>query len=298
MLKRSVNIGDYWSRATRAVDGAQIWWSALNDSTGGLPRLALAGLLAVGSGIWTWLRESWLPLGVIVAVMGYFAFRRMLGSRAALDGPDKPTSVAESAPERNAAAASAESASPSPPLKNGLPGTSSFPAGFYVGDIRADAQRLAGKRQIDISIAGFNATGETISVSRVAGHVLYRKAIGGSLGDRVQLVHLQIVSDTGRSSEVANLAELSVVLRVTFSAEIAAEAEAVIARGDLVHLRFGELKILVHVANDPKRIAQLPLWDGVTIGKNHTSIATGRIRGLAAEPEMFSLAPVGSTSPP
>jgi hypothetical protein len=93
MAKRLTTVGEHWNRVTRQLDSLQIWWAALNDSSGGLPRMALRGALVMGSGLWTWLRESWLPFGVLVAILSYFIFSRMLGPKIAWGGLNEPGAI-------------------------------------------------------------------------------------------------------------------------------------------------------------------------------------------------------------
>ena len=68
------------------------------------------------------------------------------------------------------------------------PGNASWlPAGLYVGAMHVDAQHLGQEFYLDIAIQGFNASGETISISDVQGAIGFRDKVEGDPADRIDL---------------------------------------------------------------------------------------------------------------
>lgn len=167
---------------------------------------------------------------------------------------------------------------PSPGQAPPTPAPSHFPAGLYVGKIDVSTQLGQGAKHLDLYIKGFNATGETISVDRLSGHVTYQKP-GGEV---IQPTRIELRPELGRSRSIASLAEMEVVVRVPLSDELAADAVAVMdAPGDdatkkTFQLDLRALDLIARVEGDEKRSARLPIWAGVSVGKRPKSIIACR----------------------
>ena len=131
---------------------------------------------------------------------------------------------------------------------------------------------------LDLYIKGFNATGETISVDRLSGHVTYQKP-GGEV---IQPTRIELRPELGRSRSIKNLAEMEVVVRVSLSDELAADAVAVMdtpgddATKKTFRLDLRALDLIARVEGDEKRSARLPIWAGVSVGKRPKSIIACR----------------------
>lgn len=153
----------------------------------------------------------------------------------------------------------------------------------YIGDMTVSAGNID-ELCIQISIRGYNATGETIRVDRVRGFLTAIKKVNGSqVRIGMQLPTPQITNHRQLDAGTPDQSEYFIILEQRIFPAVATDIQN-LADGHSVQLECERLDIIAVAASEPRRAARLRLWDAVTITRSPHRFFSGRVtnaRGIS-----------------
>lgn len=144
--------------------------------------------------------------------------------------------------------------------------------GLFVGQMSVAVDKLEQHGIITITAHCFNATNHPVALRNVSGVVSATAKDSGSFGK----LEPPSVSSRWEVHDISYLSLFILGLEQQLSSELA-ERVHTMGDGDWVSLNFSDLKILFESKNDPKQVATLPIWDGVTIMRTMRRVHCGRV---------------------
>jgi hypothetical protein len=150
-----------------------------------------------------------------------------------------------------------------------------FASGLYVGELRLAANRLD-ECYLELSIRGFNGTGERIDVVEVLGNILLERPDA----EAIPLPPAVLLSDRTQTKAIEPRAEIFLVVQQFLSPQVAETVKELIEGGGasftLTHFR-----VDMAATNNPKRRASLPFWGGIRVTRDYWARSDRIIHAVA-----------------
>lgn len=252
------------NKVTRRLDQAGVWYGWIVALTGSFAWLSKQLTVLNGIG---WPEAIFLGLAVAVLLM------LSVTASLALWRVFKPlpaTSISIETPllERSEAAAS--------PADVPLEGK-----GLFVADTYLNVEKLESDHVIEIVFRYFNASGRNVVAYALTGQVRATARVEGVETEIGKLPVASLLRDRAPPYPIPTLSESLVVIEQPIRPAMVPLIQDAIKKGQ-AWFYFSDLNIMIHVEDNVKLAARLPIWEAATLSIAQNSYQTGRVNFITA----------------